>query len=258
MFQYVSLLFKAFYDKKAVRNYVIDGGGIGLVPFFVLAVMSAGVFVVKSAVFMPPETFDSASVSQMPELHIGNARIVSPDGFFKRFKINDVLNLTLDTTEDEEAPEEKPLSAQIRIAKNAVYFETGQKFFLSSVANFFGSDSLIVASKDVPNFLSAGMRNLFWSLPFFIFPVTLLAVFFKFVLAGYVVALASYAVTVFSKTPVSFERRMRLAAVSVLPAFVFNFVFGTVAGIFVLGMSGAAVLSLVYLFYYAEKVFKNA
>ena len=91
-------------------------------------------------------------------------------------------------------------------------------------------------------------------MPLFVFLIAVPVLFFKYVVLVYILALFSYIATLFSKVSLPFENRLRLAADTAIPVFVFNFFFGTLFGLFDLGVIAGVIITLIYLYFYISQM----
>ena len=251
----LTLLFRSFYDKYLSENYIRSGHGIGFSPLFVLSVLSAVVYAVYAVLFLSafsPE-FITEKIVDLPTIEIRDGQIVQPENFFQRFPIGNGIHLTLDTTDNVEIIQD-PSPNEIYISKNGVQFIKGQKVELMPLKKLLGSDNVTITAQNITDFVTRLSNEMKFVLPLMTFLIAVPVLFLKYVVLVYLLALLSYVMTFFLKTPLHFENRMRLAAVSAIPVFVFNFFFGTLFELFTLGMVGGMIVTLIYLYFYTSQI----
>lgn len=251
----MSLLFRSFYDKLLAEKYIRSGHGIGFSPLFVLAVLSALTYAVYAVFFLnafAPEMI-TEKIVDLPTIEIRDGQIVRPENFFQRFALGNGIHLTLDTTNDTEIIKD-PSPNEIYISKSGVQFIKGHKVELMPLRKLLGTDNVTITAQNITDFVNRVSTEMSVVIPCMFFLISVPIVFLKYCVLVYLLALVSYAITVFSKTHLHFEARMRLAAVSAIPVFVFNFFFGTLFGLFSLGMIAGVILSLIYLYFYISQL----
>lgn len=251
----VSLLSRSFYDKGLAEGYIFNGHGIGFSPLFFLAVLSALVYAVYSVLFLSafsPEII-TEKVVDMPTIEIRDGKIVKPENFFQRFPLGNGVHLTLDTTADTEIIK-NPSPNEIYVSKDGVQFVKGQRVELMPLSKILGSDNVTITAQNITDFVNNVSDELVFALPLFVFLIAIPVLFLKYVVLVYILALFSYVATLFSNVRLPFENRMRLAAVSAIPVFVFNFFFGTLFGLFDLGMIAGVIITLIYLYFYISQM----
>lgn len=251
----MSLLFRSFYDKLLAESYIQSGHGIGFSPLFVLAVLSALVYAVYSLLFLSafsPEMI-TEKIVDLPTIEIRDGKIVQPENFFQRFTLANGVHLTLDTTADPETMKE-PSPNEIYISKNGVQFVKGQKIELMPISKLLGTENATITAENITEFVERASGEMTFILPLFVFLIVVPFLFLKYIILVYVLALFSYPATLFSKVSLHFENRMRLAAVSAIPVFTFNFIFGTLFGLFDLGMIVGVLITLIYLYFHLSRI----
>ena len=251
----VSLLLRSFYDKLLAEGYILAGHGIGFSPLFVLAVLSALVYAVYSILFLSafsPEII-TEKVVDLPTIEVRDGKIVKPENFFQRFALGNGVHLTLDTTGDTEIIKD-PSPNEIYVSKNGVQFVKGQKVELMPISKLLGTENMTITAQNITDFVNKAADELTFVMPLFVFLIAVPVLFFKYVVLVYILALFSYIATLFSKVSLPFENRMRLAAVSAIPVFVFNFFFGTLFGLFDLGVIAGVIITLIYLYFYISQM----
>ena len=254
----VSLLFRSFYDKNLAEKYVYAGHGIGFAPLFFLSVLSAVIYALYSILFMnafSPEMI-TEKIVDFPTVEVQNGEIVKPENFFQRFALGNGMHLTLDTTADAETAAD-PSPNEIYISKKGVQFMKGHKVELLPLKKIFGSDNVTITAENITDFVNRISTELTLLIPSFVFLISIPVLFFKYGVLTYLVALFSYVLTLFFKKDLHFETRMRLAAVSVITVFVFNFFFHTLFGLFGLGGISGMIITIVYLFFYIGRLPKE-
>lgn len=251
----ISLLFRSFYDKLLAEGYILAGHGIGFSPLFVLAALSAFVYAVYSILFLSafsPEII-TERVVDMPTIEIKDGKIVEPENFFQRFALGNGMHLTLDTTKDAEIVKD-PSPNEIYVSKDGIQFVKGQRVELMPLSKLLGTENVTITAQNITDFVDKAADELTFAMPLAVFLIAVPVLFFKYVVLVYVLALFSYVATLFSKVSLPFEGRMRLAAVSAIPVFMFNFFFGTLFGLFDLGMIAGIVITLIYLYFYISQM----
>ena len=239
----LSLLFRSFYDKELSEKYIASGHGLGFVPLFVLSVVAALIYAVYSLIFInafSPEII-TRKITDLPDIQIENGQIVQPENFFGRYQIGDGLHLTIDTASGDETIKD-PSPNEIYVSKNGIQFVKGQKVELMPLNKLFGTDNLSITKDSISDFVVESAGKMMFVLPSFVLMIVL----------TYILALVSYVATFFYKNGVPFEARMRLAAVSAIPVFVFNLIFGVLLGLFELGAIAGTIVSLIYLLFYVS------
>jgi hypothetical protein len=255
----VALLYRSFYDRSLARIYVREGHGIGLTVLFVLSLLIAVVYAVRTVFYVAavtPETFTQITAN-LPEIHIQNGEIVAPKNFFQRIQVGDDVHVTLDTTNNPSLIKDASPN-EIYISNDAVQFIKGQKVELMPLKQLLGKDNVVITQENVNEFLNDAADESAIILPSFVFLLAVPVMFLKYVVLTYFMALFSYIVTFFSGPEMPFEERMRLAVLAVLPAFVFNLVIGAVLGQYFLGFGLGVLISLFYLFFYLGGVRREA
>ena len=249
----LSLLFRSFYDKELSEKYIASGHGLGFVPLFVLSVIAALIYAVYSLIFInafSPEII-TRKITDLPDIQIENGQIVQPENFFGRYQIGDGLHLTIDTASGDETIKD-PSPNEIYVSKNGIQFVKGQKVELMPLNKLFGTDNLSITKDSISDFVVESAGKMMFVLPSFVLMIAIPMLFFKYVVLTYLLALVSYVATFFYKNGVPFEARMRLAAVSAIPVFVFNLIFGVLLGLFELGAIAGTIVSLIYLLFYVS------
>lgn len=251
----MTLLFRSFYDKTLAECYIRGGHGIGFLPLFVLAVLVALIYAVYSifilSAFSPAVITDN--ITNLPEIEIRDGKIVRPENFFQRFQLADGLHLTLDTTNDGGIVR-NPSPNEIYISQNGVQFVKGQKVELLSLGKFLGTENITITQDNIEEFVGKVSTDMKIVLPFFVFLIAIPVLFLKYVVLVYLLALFSYLATLLMRVSIHFEARMRLAAVSAIPVFVFNLFFWDLFGLFYLGPVFGVIVTLIYLFYYISQM----
>ncbi|MBO4644017.1 MAG: DUF1189 family protein [Alphaproteobacteria bacterium] len=251
----MSLLFRSFYDKYLAESYIRSGHGIGFSPLFILAVLSGLVYAIASLfildAFMPEVIAEK--IVDLPTIEIRDGQIVQPENFFQRFALGNGFHVTLDTTDNAEIIK-NPSPNEIYISKNGVQFVKGQKLELMPLKKLLGTDNMTITAQNITDFVQQVSARMALLLPSLVFLISVPLLFLKYCVLVYLLALFSYVITVFSKTRLHFEGRMRLAAVSAIPVLVFNFFFGHLFGLFSLGMVAGVIITLVYLYFYITQL----
>ena len=251
----ISLLFRSFYDKLLAEDYIRSGHGIGFSPLFILAVLSALAYAIYSIfvlnAFVPEMVTEK--IVDLPTIEIRDGKIVQPENFFQRFALGNGVHLTLDTTADSETIKD-PSPNEIYISKSGVQFVKGQKIELMPLSKLLGKDNMTITAENITEFISRVAGEMTIILPSMIFLIAVPFLFLKYVVLVYLLALFSYILTLFSKMSMPFESRMRLASVSAIPVFVFNFFFGMIFGLFTLGAIAGTILTLIYLYFYISQL----
>ena len=251
----MSLLFRSFYDKYLAENYIRSGHGIGFSPLFVLAVLSGLIYAVSSIFILKafvPEII-AEKITDLPTIEIRDGQIVQPENFFQRFSLGNGVHVTLDTTDNSEIIKD-PSPNEIYISKNGVQFIKGQKLELMPLKKLLGSDNMTITAQNITDFVGQVFNRMSLVLPSLVFLISVPLLFLKYGVLVYLLALFSYVVTLFSKTRLHFENRMRLASVSAIPVLVFNFFFGHLFGLFSLSMIAGIIITLVYLYFYISQL----
>ncbi|MBR1945700.1 MAG: DUF1189 family protein [Alphaproteobacteria bacterium] len=251
----LTLLFRSFYDKLLAENYIRSGHGIGFSPLFVLSVLSGMIYAISSVFFLKafaPEVI-TEKIVDLPTIEVRDGQIVRPENFFQRFALGNGVHLTLDTTTDAEIIKD-PSPNEIYISKNGVQFIKGHKVELMPLKKLFGTDNITITAQNITDFVNKITNEMSVVIPSLMFLISIPLLFFKYGVLVYLLALFSYVMTLFSKKPMHFEARMRLATVSALPVFVFNFFFDTMFGLF--GLSGIVgiIITLIYLYFYIAQL----
>ena len=251
----LTLLFRSFYDRLLAKNYILAGHGIGFSPLFVLSVLSAIIYAISSIFLLKafaPEII-TEKIVDLPTIEVRDGQIVQPENFFQRFALGNGVHLTLDTTADAEMMKD-PSPNEIYISKNKVQFVKGHKVELMPLKKLLGTDNITITAQNITDFVNKISNEMSIIVPSLLFLIAVPLLFFKYGILVYLVALLSYVMTIFSKKPMHFETRMRLAAVSVIPVFVFNFFFDTVFGLFGLGGIAGIIVTVVYLYFYISQL----
>ena len=252
------LLTHSFYNASLAEEYVLNGKGLGFLSFFVIAVLTGMIYAVKVALFAaeitPPEI--QSLTSQIPQIEIQDGQIVEPKNFFGRIRLTDGVHITLDTT-DNSAVVETDSPSEIYISKNAVHFINGNRMELMPLSNLIGTKNATITQEQMHTFIKTITDEMYVVIPLFVFVLATPVLFFKYVIIAYFVALLTYLITLYPRVDLSFESRMRLAAISTLPVFIINMIFGTLFSWFTLGAIGGVLVVFVYLFYYLMQLPKE-
>ncbi len=251
----MSLLIRSFYDKVLVQDYVLAGQGIGFSALFFLAVLSALVYTAYAALFLAvlsPEII-TEKIVDLPTIEIRNGQIIKPENFFHRFSLGNGVHLTLDTTDADEMIKD-PSPNEIYVSKNGVQFVKGSRIELMPLKQLLGTDNVTITTQNVVDFVSKAADDMIFLVPLCVFLFSVPILFFKYIFLVYLLALFSYAATLFSKLSLPFENRMRLAAVSALPVLVFNFICARLFGLFELGIVSGSIVALIYLYFYLSGI----
>lgn len=254
----VSLLFRSFYDKVLAEKYVYAGHGIGFSPLFFLSVLSAIVYAVYAVFFInafSPEMI-TEKIVDFPTVEVQNGELIRPENFFQRFSLGNGMHLTLDTTANDSVTAD-PSPNEIYISKKGIQFMKGHKVELMPLKKVFGTDNVTITAENITDFVNKISAEMGILIPTLFFLVSVPILFFKYGVLTYLVALFSYVMTFFFKKKIHFETRMRLAAVSVIPVFVFNFFFHTLFGLFGLGGIVGIMITVVYLYFYIAQLPEN-
>ena len=204
--------------------------------------------------FMPEMIAEK--VVDLPTIEIRDGQIVQPENFFQRFSLGNGVHITLDTTDNAEIIE-NPSPNEIYISKKGVQFVKGQKLELMPLKKLLGTDNMTITAQNITEFIERVSSRMALILPSLVFLISVPMLFLKYVVLVYVLALFSYVMTIFSKAHLHFESRMRLATVSALPVFVFNFFFGQLFGLFSLSMIAGMIITFVYLYFYISQLPKE-
>lgn len=252
------LLIHSFYNGSLAETYILNGKGLGFLSMAAVAVLTGFVLAIKVAFFASEITPGDIRTltARLPQIEIRDGRIVEPKDFFQRIALADGVHVTLDTT-DNAAVVDNASSGEIYISKDAVHFINGNRVELLPLNKFVGAQDATITPEDVHLFVKKLLDEMYVAIPSLVFVIAVPLVFFKYVLITYFVALLTYLMTIFPKVPLVFEQRMRWAAVSTLPVFVINAIFGTMLSWFTLGAIGGVAVVFVYLFYYLMQLPKE-
>ncbi len=243
-----SYLYKSFYDRTLFASYVKQGRGYGFQPLFFLAFTVAAVMAVKISALLFSISPDvvSAAVDEldMPDFVIEKGVIVSPADYKKSFidKESDFF-FVIDTSGDPAQTDGLPKNG-VYITNDAVTTYSLTKVTRFPIASLTEGADLTVG-KDMLKKAGAefiGLCRRIVPPTMFVFVVPVLWAYYF--LAAVFYGLMSFILTFSSKTSLIWEERLRLATLSVMPAYVLN------ACAYVFGASVPAYLNVVIIAVY--------
>lgn len=228
-----SYLYKSFYDRTLFASYVKQGRGYGFKPLFYLALTVAAVMVIKFSALLFSISPDAVAAlvdeMDMPDFVIEKGLIVSPADYKKSFidKESEFF-FVIDTSGDPAQTDGLP--------KNGIYItdDAVTTYSLTKVTRFpiasLSQGADVTVGKDMLKKAGAefiGLCRRIVPPTMFVFVVPVLWAYYF--LAAVFYGLMSFILTFSSKTSLIWEERLRLATLSVLPAYVLNacaYIFG--------------------------------
>lgn len=247
--QAFSLLYRVFYDKTLGVGYVRNGKGFGLKPLAVLSVFIA--FLVFLKVFflfsmITPETIARIS-SQMPQIVVQNGIITSPENYtYTYIAPKEDVFFVFDTTGD--VPKLNGLPSKgIYITARALYSVNEKDSRYIPLEKLLRSGNFVLNQENMHQTMESlfsYFRNISLALTFFL---VIPGVFFMYLLVLCFYTALSYLMTMFLKTDMPFENRLRLAALSLMPVYILN-ALAFVFGLHVRLGTGGVLITLIYMY----------
>ena len=249
--QMFSFLYRVFYDRTLFASFVKNGRGYGLKLLFVLTLfvalcLSVKIFFVFSVI--TPQMI-SRLAAQLPEVVITQGKIVSPEGYKYSYIFADQKTFfVFDTTREPPGLKDLPESG-IYITSDAMLFVNKGKIRRFPFVQLLNGKDLILDQVGIQQ-QSRQLIPLFrFVVPLLLFLFCIPGQFSLYFLLSVFYAAVSYFMTYFLAKNLSWDQRMRLAALSIMPAYVLN----TVAILlnlnimFLLGRFGA-LITFIYMF----------
>ena len=228
-----SYLYRSFYDRSLFSSYIKGGRGYGFKPLFFLALTAAVVVAarVTAALFGVTATDIAALVDaiDMPETVIEDGRIVSPRDF-KKTIVDEEGNtfFVIDTSGDPVKTDGLPAQG-VYITNDAVTVFTRTKTTRTPFVSLLDDKNVTVNSGTLQMLGEEILKLCRQILPPVVLSFMLPILWAYYFLAAVFYGLLSYLTTWAMKTTLAWEERLRLATLSVIPAYVLNiaaFVFG--------------------------------
>lgn len=251
------LMYRSFFDMDLVNLYVRKGKGVGLMVLFLLALFSSLLASVYFYAYVSKISFRMIApyVEQMPEIKLEGGRIVAPENYKKSFvSYEDGSFFVFDTTVDEASLEGLPPQG-IYITKTGI---TTVKKFETRTISFatFAEEDLLINRDVIKKAFDIGKDFMTHIAPVILFAFLIPSFFFTYVIILFVFTLLSYLYTLFFKKEMTFDERMRIALLSLLPI-IFIKIIASVLGVNL--YAGISLLvPLVYMFCYFKEYSKTA
>lgn len=250
------LLYKVFYDRKAVSEIIENGKGRCGKVLFALAFFIAVLICVRvyAALGEPGEKMAAEVSAQLPRVVFENGEITEPENFFLRFEPDrkDVF-FVMDTTDGKPAAVLSDLpSSGFYVTKKAFILKNGGKIRMISFKDLNIAD-MTLEREDLSGFFIRFVRALRKTTVFVSFAVLLPLLFLQYVLYSYVVSLFSFAFSSALKTEIAYDKRVRMSALALMPAVILNETAVFAGAGFRLNWWLGLVLTLIYLFCFMKE-----
>ncbi|MBR4126903.1 MAG: DUF1189 family protein [Alphaproteobacteria bacterium] len=244
-----SFLYRVFYDRTLFSSYIKRGKGLGGTPLFVLTLFAA--FCVALRLFWLLFSFSMQPidefVSKVPRIVFEKGVITFPEN--ERFSFlfnNDRFFFVFDTTKNPVSLKDLP-STGFYVTSDAIVTVRGNERHRIPFVKVFEKTDVSLDEKRLRTEITQTVSILKVLLPplmfLFCMPGMFCAYFFLMLMLG----AFSFFMTQAIKMPLSFAARMRLAALSVMPASIINMA-GLISGAnFHFGMFGL-LIALIYMY----------
>ena len=245
-----SLLYRVFYDRTLAETYVRGGRGSGLKLFFLLAVF-ASVLTAAQVYFMASSFLRASSevlASHLPDIEVHQGQIVAPENFVQSYvSRNDGVFIILDTTGEPFSGVGLP-SRGIFISRDSFSFINRGEVSRVPLEKILGRSDFTMNEANKERIVVGFFEHFKRIAPLFVFLLLLPSLFLTYVLTAFAVMLLSYLLTTLFEQEFSFESRMRLSVLSLLPMLVLNVAARFLGLRIVVGLGLGALITFVYMF----------
>ena len=247
--QMFSFLYRVFYDRTLFGSFVKNGKGYGLKPLFALTLfvafcLSVRIFLIFSAV--TPQLVAQIA-EQLPEIVIEKGKIVSPENYeYSYVFANQNVFFVFDTTEEPLKLKNLPQNG-IYITSDALISVNANKIRRIPFVQLLNGKNLILNQTNMQQWGNEMVSLFRFMMPPLLFLFSIPGAFSLYFLVCVFYAVISYPMTHITGENLSWEQRMRLAALSVLPVYILNAVGFLIGSSFQLGRMGI-LITLGYMF----------
>ncbi len=244
-----SFLYRVFYDRTLFGSFVKNGKGYGLKPLFALTLfvafcLSVRIFLIFSAV--TPQLVAQIA-GQLPEIVIEKGKIVSPENYEYSYVFeNQNVFFVFDTTEEPLKLKNLPQNG-IYITSDALISVNADKIRRIPFVQLLNGKNLILNQANMRQWGNEMVSLFRFMIPPLLFLFSIPGAFSLYFLVCVFYAVISYPMTHITGENLSWEQRMRLAALSVLPVYILNAAGFLIGSSFQLGRMGI-LITLVYMF----------
>ena len=219
-----SFLYRVFYDRTLFGSFVKNGKGYGLKPLFISTLfvafcLSVKIFLIFRAV--TPQLVDQIA-EQLPEIIIEKGKIVSPENYEYSYVLADQnVFFVFDTTEKPPKLKDLPKNG-IYITSDALISVNADRIRRIPFVQLLNGKNLILNQTNMRqwgNETISLFRIIFPPILFFFSIPGVLSLYF---LLCVFYAVISYLMTHITADSLQWDQRMRLAALSVMPACILN------------------------------------
>lgn len=247
-----SLLKHCFYDKGLFEKYVKQGKGVGFLVLLIAAALTAVVFCVKVAWIFAniPESDISRFCEQFPEMAVSGGEIISETPIVQTLPalVPHIL-LAVDTKANEQDAVNFP--AGVYLMKRALTIvDTNRQVQKIPLKNIFGEKPLKITPENAHAFLTEFIPYIKKTIPVAFFIVTTPVFFIRLILTAYLLSFISFALSMGLNVTLSFEERLRLAVLSLLPAALYSLVLNIFSYRFFGGFTTVVLISLAYMLFF--------
>lgn len=247
--QMFSFLYRVFYDRTLFGSFVKNGKGYGLKPLFVLTLfvafcLSVRIFLIFSAV--TPRLVDKIA-EQLPEIVIEKGKIVSPKEYEYSYVFsNQNVFFVFDTTEEPLKLKNLPPNG-IYITSDALVSVNADKIRRIPFVQLLNGKDLILNQTNMRQWGNEMVSLFRFMVPPLLFFFSIPGAFSLYFLVCVCYAVISYLMTHITGKNLSWDQRMRLAALSVMPVYILNAAGFLLGCSFQLGRIGIFI-TLIYMF----------
>ncbi len=247
-----SLMYRSFFDMNLVSSFVKENKAVGLKVLFVLSLIFSFLAAVFSYIAVASLSYQDVKplVKDMPEIRLENGQIVAPKDYEKRFVDEEQgFFFVFDTTGSPVSLTGLPPSG-LYITRDEMISYQGYETRTVSFKRFAEND-LILNPETMETIFNRTLSFLRVYMPPAIFVLLIPSVFFIYAAVVFIFTLISYIYSSFFKQNMTFDQRMRISVISLLPIFILKaaaFFAGASIGFWV-----ALLLPLAYMFCYFQK-----
>ncbi len=219
-----SFLYRVFYDKTLFSSFVEQGKGYGFKLLFILTCFVALCLSVRVFFFLfslSPELI-SEIAARMPEVVIEKGKIISPENYrYAYVSADKSVFFVFDTSKDPVKLQGLPKNG-VYITHDAVLSVNADKIKRMPFVQLLDGADVVLDQNNMRQWGNKTVSVMKLFLPPLCFVFCLPGVFSMYFLISFFYMLISYAVTFLMKKNLLWDQRMRLAVLSILPAYVLN------------------------------------
>lgn len=248
-----SLLYKVFYDKKAVSEAGMNGKGWGGKVLFALSVVVAvlACFNIYGRLKTLAGTDLSGFAARMPVVVFEKGEILRPENFKLRFVQKDFF-IVVNTT-DENDPELESDLPPVGLYVRRKFLTIRNAGYVQHVSyESLNPDGMSLAPEDIRPLFIRFVDALTKVAVFLSFVILVPFVFLTYLLFGYISALLSFSVTSAWKISMDFKTRFRVSVLAMIPALLLNQLAVVIGANIRLNWWQAMIITLVYLFCFVK------